>query len=114
MAHGLVCVGRPVDADYPGAPVEGPIVLDDQRVLLHLADDPRDHPPQLRIRLLADSVGPDGEKVIVAVTGSSQLFVLLLILGDDPAVVVQDYIAPDDVTPVVLVGDVGVEADETR
>ena len=57
-------------------------------------------------------MGSDGEKVVTALTGSSELFILLLILGDDSAVVAHDHVTADDVTPVVLVRDVGIEADE--
>ena len=47
LPHGLIRVRGTVDTDDPVATCEWAIVLDDQRVLFNLADDPRHHPTQL-------------------------------------------------------------------
>ncbi len=57
-------------------------------------------------------MGADSEEVVVAPTRAGELFVLLLVLRDDAAVLIHNDVTTDSLTTVVLVRDVGVEADQ--
>ena len=109
----LVRVGRAVHAHDPTATLERSVVAHHQRVLLDLPEHPSRYAAELAIGLAADSMPTHHKQVVRTPAGSGQLFVLLLVFTDDASVLAQANVAPDGVSAVVLVGDVGVEADET-
>ena len=111
-AHSLVAVRRAVHADHEGAALERAVVAHHQHVLLDAAQRPPDDPAELAEVLPAQPVGADRDEVVVALGGARELLVVLLVLGDQPAVLAHLDVGADALAAVVLVGDVGVEADE--
>src|SRR5262249_45317753 len=86
----------------------------DQRVLLDLPDHARSHAAQLAERLTADAVAAHHEQVVRAAARARELLVLLLVLGDDAAVLSELHVGAHRAAAVVLECDVRIEADQAR
>src|SRR3989475_9658558 len=90
------------------------LVADDQDVFFDIAQHSRDDSAELRERLAAESVGADGEQVVLPSRRADQAGGGVLILGDESSVFAEFDVAADFVAAVVACRAIGIEADQPR
>src|SRR3989441_9367459 len=112
--HRHVAVGRPVHAYQEATAGQGPIVADEEHVLLDAPQRARHHAAQLRERLPAQAVRTEGDEIVTAPGAADEPGCGVFVLRDEAAVGADLHVAAPLGAAVVARGPVRVEPDQPR